>query len=190
MYRRQCLVSMLVQFHQKFAVRQVEVPTPGENDLLLRMGAAGFCHTEYSIRDNEVRSKHQAADVHLVIKCGRASTAVSYQLCPPMSPLARSSQWDQGRRREGAGRSDSALVSFYSSTPVIAVWVVKPPEMSAFVRTLDTQACIMMVAWQNTWSPMPTKQCFCLTACPSNKRRRSYALECVDQPPDLTCWLT
>ncbi|KAF2652209.1 alcohol dehydrogenase GroES-like domain-containing protein [Lophiostoma macrostomum CBS 122681] len=39
----------LVGFHQKYEIRDIPVPIPGPNDLLIKTGAAGFCHTDYQV---------------------------------------------------------------------------------------------------------------------------------------------
>lgn len=36
----------LVEFKQKFKLNDVPVPSIGDNDLLVKVGAAGWCHTE------------------------------------------------------------------------------------------------------------------------------------------------
>lgn len=36
----------LTEFKQKFKLDNVAVPCIGDNDLLVKIGAAGWCHTE------------------------------------------------------------------------------------------------------------------------------------------------
>jgi D-arabinose 1-dehydrogenase-like Zn-dependent alcohol dehydrogenase len=36
----------LVEFKKKFELNTVPVPSIGNNDLLVKIGAAGWCHTE------------------------------------------------------------------------------------------------------------------------------------------------
>ena len=40
------LSLMIAKYKAKYEIRDIPVPTPGENDLLVKVGAAGFCHTE------------------------------------------------------------------------------------------------------------------------------------------------
>ena len=46
----------LPKFHQKYETRGIPVPTPGPNDLLIKTGAAGFCHTDYQVWEGVYKS--------------------------------------------------------------------------------------------------------------------------------------
>jgi propanol-preferring alcohol dehydrogenase len=38
--------AQIVAFKQPYEVRDVPIPTPGPGELLIKSGAAGFCHTD------------------------------------------------------------------------------------------------------------------------------------------------
>ena len=37
------------QYETPYQVNEIPVPRPGDNDILVKIGAAGYCHTEYVI---------------------------------------------------------------------------------------------------------------------------------------------
>lgn len=39
----------ILEFKKRYEVQEVPVPEIGENDLLVKIGAAGFCHTDYQV---------------------------------------------------------------------------------------------------------------------------------------------
>ncbi|KAF2094850.1 alcohol dehydrogenase GroES-like domain-containing protein [Rhizodiscina lignyota] len=49
--------AQLIEFKKKYEIREIPVPQLGENDLLLKMGAAGFCHTDYQVWEGVYGSK-------------------------------------------------------------------------------------------------------------------------------------
>ncbi|XPS73437.1 Alcohol dehydrogenase [Ascochyta lentis] len=49
--------ARLTKFNQAYEIQEVPVPKYGENDLLLKVGAAGFCHTDYQVYEGVYQSK-------------------------------------------------------------------------------------------------------------------------------------
>ena len=47
MDRRADLVHQ--QYKQKYEIKDIPVPKIGDNDVLIKVGAAGFCHTDYQV---------------------------------------------------------------------------------------------------------------------------------------------
>lgn len=39
--------ALLIQFHKPYEINQVPVPTPNGKDVLIKIGAASYCHTDY-----------------------------------------------------------------------------------------------------------------------------------------------
>jgi D-arabinose 1-dehydrogenase-like Zn-dependent alcohol dehydrogenase len=51
------LGANFVKFSEPYEVQEIPVPEYGDNDLLLKVGAAGFCHTDYQVYEGVYQSK-------------------------------------------------------------------------------------------------------------------------------------
>ncbi|THZ98879.1 alcohol dehydrogenase GroES-like domain-containing protein [Aureobasidium pullulans] len=49
--------ALLVEYNKKYQIHEVDVPKYGENDLLVKIGAAGFCHTDYQVYEGFYQSQ-------------------------------------------------------------------------------------------------------------------------------------
>ncbi|KAK0855988.1 hypothetical protein LTR57_022301 [Friedmanniomyces endolithicus] len=54
----------LLKYKQPLEVLHIAVPKPESNDLLLKMGAAGFCHTDYQVWEGVYQSKTPIVPSH------------------------------------------------------------------------------------------------------------------------------
>ncbi|KAK3075238.1 hypothetical protein LTR53_001602 [Teratosphaeriaceae sp. CCFEE 6253] len=78
----------LLKYKSPLEVREVPVPTPGDNDLLLKMGAAGWCHTDYQVWEGVYESQTPIVPSHEPV-----GTIVS------MGPKAEAAgRWKVGQR--------------------------------------------------------------------------------------------
>lgn len=48
--------ARVLAYHQPYSIEKVEIPTPNEDQLLVKTGAAGFCHTDLMIKDGDFHS--------------------------------------------------------------------------------------------------------------------------------------
>ena len=46
-----------MKFNEAYEIQEIPVPKYGDNDLLLKVGAAGFCHTDYQVYEGVYQSK-------------------------------------------------------------------------------------------------------------------------------------
>lgn len=49
-------LTIEIQYKQKYEIREIPVPRVGDNDLLIKVGAAGFCHTDYQVWEGVYKS--------------------------------------------------------------------------------------------------------------------------------------
>ncbi|KAK5729084.1 hypothetical protein LTR15_002225 [Elasticomyces elasticus] len=54
----------LIRYKQKYEVHEVAVPKLGEGDLLVNMGAAGYCHTDYQVWEGVYESETPIVPSH------------------------------------------------------------------------------------------------------------------------------
>ncbi|THY44785.1 alcohol dehydrogenase GroES-like domain-containing protein [Aureobasidium pullulans] len=56
--------ARLVEYNKKYQIHEVDVPQYGENDLLVKIGAAGFCHTDHQVYEGFYQSQTPQVGSH------------------------------------------------------------------------------------------------------------------------------
>lgn len=49
-------VDIIQQYRQRFEINEIPVPKIGDNDVLVKVGAAGWCHTDYQVWEGVYQS--------------------------------------------------------------------------------------------------------------------------------------
>ncbi|KAJ5322381.1 alcohol dehydrogenase GroES-like domain-containing protein [Penicillium brevicompactum] len=62
--QQQMKAARLVEYNTPYTVEQIKVPEIGDNDILFRVGAAGYCHTDYQVWEGVYQTKTPSTPSH------------------------------------------------------------------------------------------------------------------------------
>ena len=79
--------ALLTQYREDFSIGEVPEPTiTSPNDVIVRVGAAGFCRTDIHMWDGQFDAAQKAAGIDLPFVCGHetaGSGPVTHQSATP-----------------------------------------------------------------------------------------------------------